>query len=309
MEGAMEIEKLDIYNAKSGKFVTSLYGLKTISSILEVKHSVNLQKSVLKPERQEVRLEQKGKGLKDEQTLGELGVKDKDGRLYVKDLGPQMGWSTVFVCEYAGPLFIYLWVFQRPWLLYGDDAALKPVSLCTQVAAGCWTVHYTKRLLETKLVHRFSHATMPLFNLFKNCTYYWGFSLYVAYHINHPLFTPPPLYQTYSALAMFVVCEVGNLSIHLALRNLRPPGTKERRVPYPNSNPLTMLFQTVSCPNYTYEVGAWVAFTVMTQCIPAGMFAVCGFYQMAMWAVGKHRNYIKDFKNYPKRKAIIPFIL
>ncbi|KAK4313378.1 hypothetical protein Pmani_015273 [Petrolisthes manimaculis] len=261
MEGAMEIEKLDIYNAKSGKFVTSLYGLKTISSILEVKHSVNLQKSVLKPERQEVRLEQKGKGLKDEQTLGELGVKDKDGRLYVKDLGPQMGWSTVFVCEYAGPLFIYLWVFQRPWLLYGDDAALKPVSLCTQVAAGCWTVHYTKRLLET------------------------------------------------NALAMFVVCEVGNLSIHLALRNLRPPGTKERRVPYPNSNPLTMLFQTVSCPNYTYEVGAWVAFTVMTQCIPAGMFAVCGFYQMAMWAVGKHRNYIKDFKNYPKRKAIIPFIL
>ncbi|KAK3863250.1 hypothetical protein Pcinc_030952 [Petrolisthes cinctipes] len=306
---AMEIEKLDIYNAKSGKFVTSLYGLKTSSSVLDVKHSINLQKSVLKPERQEVRLEQKGKGLKDEETLADVGVKEKEAKLYVKDLGPQMGWSTVFLCEYAGPLFIYLWVYHRPWLLYGEEAASKPVSLCAQLAAGCWTVHYAKRLVETKVVHRFSHATMPLFNLFKNCTYYWGFSAYVAYHINHPLFTPPPLFQTYTALAAFVVCELGNLSIHLALRNLRPPGTKERRVPYPDSNPLTMLFNAVSCPNYTYEVGAWVSFTIMTQCLPAGMFALCGFYQMAMWAMGKHRNYRKDFKNYPNRKAIIPFLL
>lgn len=41
----------------------------------------------------------------------------------------------------------------------------------------------------------------------------------------------------------------------------------------------------------------------------AGMFALCGFYQMAVWAMGKHRNYKKEFKNYPRRKAIIPFLL
>lgn len=40
-------------------------------------------------------------------------------KLYVKDLGPQIGWSTVFMAEYAGPLFVYLIFYTRPSLIYG----------------------------------------------------------------------------------------------------------------------------------------------------------------------------------------------
>ena len=91
-------------------------------------------------------------------------------------------------------------------------------------------------------------------------------------------------------------CELGNLSIHLAFKNLRPAGTKgektkmkhliekekhvdfnlisERKIPYPTSNPFTGLFSLVSCPNYTYEIGAWVAFTIMTQCIPGNFLSI-----------------------------------
>lgn len=73
------------------------------------------------------------------------------------------------------------------------------------IAAACWSLHYAKRLLETIFVHRFSHSTMPIRNLFKNCIYYWGFTAYVAYHVNHPLFTAPCQCQTYIGLGLFLV--------------------------------------------------------------------------------------------------------
>jgi very-long-chain enoyl-CoA reductase len=135
-------------------------------------------------------------------------------------------------------------------------------------AAVCWSIHYIKRLLETLFVHRFSHSTMPLRNLFKNCTYYWLFAMYVAYHVNHPLYTPPNPTRFIIGAAAFFLCELGNLSIHLALRNLRPPGTTIRKIPNATGNPFTSLFNLVSCPNYTYEVGSWIGFTIMTQCLP-----------------------------------------
>lgn len=49
-------------------------------------------------------------------------------------------------------------------------------------------------------------------------------------------------------------------------------GSKERRVPFPDGNPFTYLFNFVSCPNYTYEVGAWLAYTVMTQSLSGNVY-------------------------------------
>lgn len=279
------------------------------TSIKEIKKQIQRLKPWLYPERQEIRPLPRGKGFSEGQTVGELGIQDQ-GKIYLKDLGPQVAWKTVFLVEYAGPLFVYAWIYTRPWLFYGDAAASQPMSQISTIAAVCWVSHYAKRILETLFVHRFSHATMPVRNLFRNSAYYWLFAAYVAYHINHPLYTPPCQTQSYVALAAWTVCELGNFSIHWLLRNLRPAGSKERKVPRPTKDPLTGLFNLVSCPNYTYEVGGWLAFTAMTQCIPAGLFALAGFYQMAVWALGKHRAYKKDFSDYPKgRKAIVPFLL
>lgn len=165
-----------------------------------------------------------------------------------------------------------------------------------RVAAYCWSFHYAKRVLETLFVHRFSHSTMPIMNLFKNCTYYWGFTAFVSYFVSHPLYSPPCTIQFYFGLGTFIVsikinqflfyqdfflkinvkcfqfCELGNLSIHVALRNLRPPGTKVRRIPVPTVNPFTVLFNFVSCPNYTYEVGSWIGFTIMTSSFSGNHF-------------------------------------
>lgn len=250
--------------------------------------------------------------MKDEEKVADL-KKDSNSdnvQLYLKDLGPQVGWTTVFLTEYAGPLFIYLIFYLRPSIIYSNSNA--KYQHVTHLACACWVFHYAKRLLETVFVHRFSHATMPIRNIFKNSLYYWGFAAYVAYYNNHPLYTPPMFgsTQVYIGLFGFLFNELGNLSIHLALRDLRPAGSKVRKIPLPTSNPFTILFNFVSCPNYTYEIGSWIFFSIMTQSLPAALFTLAGAYQMIVWALGKHRNYRKEFLKYPKsRRAIIPLFL
>ncbi|KFM57785.1 Trans-2,3-enoyl-CoA reductase, partial [Stegodyphus mimosarum] len=284
----MEVEVL---HCTSGKLIAHLTDLPATSTIYDVKKEIHKIKKKLHPSRQALRLESRGKFLSDSLGLESIDFRGQK-QLYLKDLGSQVGWKTVFLLEYAGPLALYIVTYLRPAILYGTAATTKmhPV---VHLALACWTVHYSKRLLETLFVHRFSHSTMPLRNLFKNCSYYWLFGLYIGYYVNHPLYTPPGYgnVQMYLGLAGFIFAELGNLSIHLALRNLRPAGSTERKIPLATGNPFTYLFNLVSCPNYTYEVLSWVSFSVMTQCLPAGLFTLAGLYQMTVWALGKHRNY------------------
>uniref|UniRef100_A0A4W3HHE0 Very-long-chain enoyl-CoA reductase-like n=1 Tax=Callorhinchus milii TaxID=7868 RepID=A0A4W3HHE0_CALMI len=264
------------------------------------------------PARQSIRLDPKGKSLRDDEILQTLPV-GTTATFYFRDLGPQVGWTTVFLTEYAGPLFIYLlFYFRLPFIYEEEDEFTSSEHTVVHMSCICHSFHYAKRLIETLFVHRFSHGTMPLRNTVKNCFYYWGFTAWLAFYINHPLYTTP-LYgdkQVNLALYTFLVCEVGNFSIHIALRNLRSEGSRARKIPHPTKNPFTWLFFLVSCPNYTYEVGAWIGFTIMTQCLPVGLFTVMGFVQMTVWAKGKHHSYLKEFKDYPTvRMPIIPFLL
>lgn len=63
------------------------------------------------------------KTLSDDVKLSTLDL--KQGKiLYFKDLGPQIGWKTVFLWEYFGPLVCYLATYARPTFLYGANASL-----------------------------------------------------------------------------------------------------------------------------------------------------------------------------------------
>ena len=57
---------------------------------------------------------------------------------------------------------------------------------------------------------RFSHGTMPINNLFRNCGYYWLFTAFVAYFINHPLYTSPSATRALVCLSIALLCQACN---------------------------------------------------------------------------------------------------
>jgi very-long-chain enoyl-CoA reductase len=182
---------LQILDVRSRKKLCLLENTKASSTIGEVKALFAKKYPKFYVSRQSFRLEKKGKSLKDSMKLKDIEFVENTTLLF-KDLGTQVGWSTVFYTEYAGPLFIYLLFYIRPSIIYGSEyARSKSEHYVVHVAAICHSVHYIKRLLETKFVHRFSHGTMPLMNIFKNSTYYWMFAAWQAYLINHPQTHPP----------------------------------------------------------------------------------------------------------------------
>merc|ERR1712176_1142427 len=123
---------VEVTNAKSGKKICTVEHLSPHTSILEVKDRIASQFPTWYRDRQSLRLEERGKSLKDSESLSGLGLAS-DCTLYFKDLGPQVGWSTVFVAEYAGPLLIYLLFYMRPSIIYDNSGA--PVAKVVHYAA------------------------------------------------------------------------------------------------------------------------------------------------------------------------------
>ncbi|XP_029333384.1 trans-2,3-enoyl-CoA reductase-like isoform X3 [Mus caroli] len=232
--------------------------------------------------------------------------------LYFTDLGQQVGWTTVFLAEYSGPLLIYLLFYLRSSYIYDvKESSRWPRHPVVHLACFCHCIHYIRLLLETLFVHKVSTGHSPMKNLIKGCAFYWGFTSWMAYYINHPRYTPPSFgnRQVIASAINFLFCEAGNHFINTVLAHPNHTGSNAC-FPSPNYNPFTWLFFLVSCPNYTYEIGSWISFTVMTQTLPVGIFTILMTIQMSLWARKKHKIYRKKFNSYVHRKsAIIPLIL
>mmetsp|Transcript_29455 Transcript_29455/g.83074 ORF Transcript_29455/g.83074 Transcript_29455/m.83074 type:complete len:307 (-) Transcript_29455:210-1130(-) len=226
--------------------------------------------------------------------------------LLFKDLGPQIGYKTVFFWEYFGPLAVYPLFYFFPGVFYPWHSGPVTRDKVQTLACAYWSFHFAKRIVETFTVHRFSHATMPLMNLFRNSGYYWGFAAAVSYFINHPLYTSPPLMRCQVALGVAMVCQVSNFICHVILANLRPPGSKEYKIPS------GFLFSYITCANYTTEIYGWLAFNMATQTLGGIVYMVCGAGQMALWAATKHARLRKLFdgkegrSKYPRRWILLP---
>lgn len=239
-------------------------------------------------------------------SVHSTGLRDQS-TVNVKDLGTQIGWRTVFIVEYLGPILIHPLIYSlRPYLYPSapDDASkLQTISLWLVV------LHFVKRELETIFVHRFSAATMPLQNIFKNSFHYWALSgLLIAAFIYSPSSSAARAANPvllYPGLILYALGELGNLQSHLTLMGLRKAGGTERGIP---QGPL---FNLVTCPNYLTETLSWIGIYLVSG-LSWGVliFIVVSVAQMAQWAKKKERRYRKEFgdKYKKKRYTMLPGI-
>lgn len=221
------------------------------------------------------------------------------------ETGPQISWRTVFIVEYLGPLLIHpLMYFGRP-LLYGTS---EPPSELQKLTLILVSIHFLKREYETLFVHRFSAATMPARNIFKNSAHYWlvsGVNLALwSYAPWAPTAGPSNPLITYVGVALFAIGEVCNLYTHLVLKNLRRPGSTDRGIPQGFG------FNIVTCPNYMFETLAWVGVALVNWSLSSLVFIVLAGAQMGVWAKKKERRYRKEFgdKYKKKRYGMLPGI-
>ncbi|KAI9269943.1 3-oxo-5-alpha-steroid 4-dehydrogenase-domain-containing protein [Sporodiniella umbellata] len=255
-------------------------------------------------DRQRLTTEDK-KVLDADKTLSQEGIKH-NGVIYFKDLGPQIGWRTVFLIEYGGPLLIHPLFYYLSKFIYGSSFVHSKMQTVTYFMV---MAHFFKRELETLFVHRFSHGTMPFFNVFKNSAHYWLLSgVNLAFWVYGPWFSQGKAASIrndvwlYGSVAVFAWAEISNFFTHMTLRNLRPAGTRVRAIPYGYG------FDLVSCPNYFFEFIAWTSVCFLTTSWSAFLFNAVATGQMYIWAVKKHKGYRKEFKDYPRRRAMFPFI-
>jgi very-long-chain enoyl-CoA reductase len=222
-----------------------------------------------------------------------------------KDLGPQISWKLVFMIEYVGPILIhsFFYLLHNPittttWSAIQSNPLLHLSYILV-------ILHFVKREYETMFVHRFSHATMPLLNLPKNCFHYWGLGSWFGYYLYKPTFTYPVLHASTVVVVVvgWIVAQLSNYTTHCILRDLRPINTTKRQIPRGYG------FDIVSCPNYLFEIIGWVMYYVLVRDVGVLIFVVIGGLQMMVWAKKKHNRYKKEFTDYPKeRNILIPYL-
>ncbi|KAG9305164.1 hypothetical protein G9A89_010672 [Geosiphon pyriformis] len=274
------------------------------AKVEHLKEGIYKQVKKYYPERQ--RLTFNSKPLEEGTRLSDYGIKNGDNVVF-KDLGLQIGWRTVFLIEYLGPIVIHPIFYYFSETIYRQSFQHSKMQTITYYLV---LAHFIKREFETAFVHRFSHGTMPFHFVFKNSAHYHLLSgLNLAFWVYGPWNAVGTLggkreeWYLWTCVAIWTWAQLSNLNTHITLRNLRPPGTRVRKIPYGYG------FDLVSCPNYFFEIIGWVAILALTKSFAALFFLIVGGGQMIIWAIKKHKNYRKEFRDYPRnRKILIPFV-
>jgi very-long-chain enoyl-CoA reductase len=204
------------------------------------------------------------------------------------------------VLSYAVTLIVFwgVLVFRARGVGWSSTALL---------AAVLWSAHFVRRTLESAFVHRYGKPSIGPGDYLTEYVYYWGFAGWIAWSVTAPLHRVPALAVQALGLALFVLAEAGNARAHRMLRDLRPLGSRDKRIPR------GFLFEWVSCPHYLCEILAWVGFNIATETLAGLSFMLVGAGILGAWAHTRHVAYKQEFSGeggrevYPaQRRALLP---
>ncbi|KAI0389704.1 3-oxo-5-alpha-steroid 4-dehydrogenase-domain-containing protein [Xylariaceae sp. FL0594] len=258
----------------------------------------------------------------------------KHGEIVVKDLGPQISWKLVYLCEYLGPLLFHPFFLSVRKHLYPavypyikdvvpspDPVAAVTGALTGTQRAAFWMImaHFVKRELEVLFVHKFSANTMPAAFIVRNSAFYWSLAGFLGALEIYAPFSPTALAGDFLSpssssssflidalgLALYVFGELCNAHVHWYLSSLRKPGETARKIPR------GLGFGLVTCPNYMFEIVAWIGIILITRSPTLVVFIAIGSYFMYVWGWGKEKAYRKEFgdKYKKKRSVMLPGLL
>ena len=101
-------------------------------------------------------------------------------------------------------------------------------------------------------------------------------------------------------VAAWAVCEVLNFYTHLHLASLRSDGSREAKIP------TAWPFRRVCSPNYSFEIGSWIFYSLATRSPAAWAFTALGAWQMATWSGQELQRYKrKRLEAYHERLDIL----
>merc|ERR1711939_398090 len=120
------------------------------TTVQDVKEQLAKKAGGMDPERLGIYDAEKKKLLKDRKALVNSSEDVMSGKeILVKDLGPQLSWTTVFIIEYLGPILIHLAIplLLRPYLY----SSAPPLSSCldsTSHTGSMLQIHTLRSLLQ-----------------------------------------------------------------------------------------------------------------------------------------------------------------
>ena len=102
--------------------------------------------------------------------------------------------------------------------------------------------------------------------------------------------------------AMFAVGAFVNRRSDSILHRLRAPGESGYHIPHGG------LYKWVSSPNYLGEIVQWAGWALATNSGAGVAFLALTTANLAPRARSNHRWYLAHFEDYPRRRALIPFV-